>query len=96
MLFSEKMAAIPQPKRAKLWQEYRTLCTALALKVQLDRQQRAPTQEELAPLKGAAINANRILEEFHMPPSFSPEKEDFFPLLLAELSALRATPSKGD
>ena len=57
---------------------------------------RAPTESELLPLYNAAKAANGILSEYGMDPSFSPEKEDFFDLLIAELSEVRRTPSKGD
>ncbi len=96
MIFSEKMKAIPQPRRADLWNEYRVLCTALALQVTLKRENRTPTEEELRPLKTAANNANAILSEYGFDPSFFPEQEDFFNLLLDELSAVRSNPTKGD
>ncbi len=88
MIFSEKVKAIPQPPRADLWNEYPVLCTALALKVTLKRENRPPAKEELLPLKTAANNANAILSEYGFDPSFFPEQEDFFNLLIDELSAV--------
>ncbi|MBO5214528.1 MAG: hypothetical protein J6B86_07150 [Clostridia bacterium] len=96
MIFSEKMKAIPQPRRADLWNEYRVLCTALALQVTLKRENRPPTEEELLPLKTTANNANAILSEYGFDPSFFPESEDFFNLLINELSAVRSNPARGD
>ncbi len=96
MLFSEKMSLIPQPRRANLWQEYRTLCTGLALHITLKKEQRLPTPEELVPLRQAARQANAILEEYEFSPSFFPDKEDFFPLLIEELTRISHTPSRKD
>lgn len=96
MVFSEKMKAIPQPRRADLWGEYRVLCTALALQVTLKRENRPPTEEELRPLKTASNNANAILSEYGFSPSFFSEQEDFFDLLLDELSAVRENNSDND
>lgn len=96
MLFSEKMTATPQPRRAELWREYRTLCRALSLRVRLNKEGRAPTEDEVAPLRDAAERANRILEEQGMEPSFFPAEPNFFALLLQELDALMKTPSNQD
>ncbi len=96
MIFSEKMALVPQPRRAALWTEYRTLCTALALQVNLRRERRTATEEELNPLKDAAKKANEILAEFGMEPSFFPEREDFFPLLTEELASIAKSPKHRD
>ena len=38
MLFSEIMTKIPQPHRAGLWKEYRTLCNALVLRIREKKQ----------------------------------------------------------
>ncbi len=96
MIFSEKMKAIPQPRRADLWTEYRTLCTALALQVKLKKENRTPTEEELFSLRKAAENANKILEEYGFSPSFFPQSETFFEQLTEELSAVAKNPSKED
>ncbi len=96
MLFSEKMAQIPQPRRADLWKEYRVLCTALALNVRLKKEDRTPTEEELSSLREAAITANGILNEYGFSPSFFPEERDFFKKLIHELSAIASNPSKQD
>lgn len=96
MLFSEKMIQIPQPRRRALWDTYRILCTALVLNVTLKKENRAPTEEELRPLRDAAQTANGILAEFHFPPSFFPEKDEFFSLLLEELFAVSKHPSGKD
>lgn len=96
MLFSEKMAQIPQPSRRALWDEYRTLCTALALNVTLKKESRIPTEAELRPLREAAEKANEILGNFGISPSFCPHSSDFFPCLLEELTAIMNTPSTKD
>ena len=96
MIFSEKMKTIPQPRRADLWNEYRVLCTALALQVTLKRENRPPAEEELRPLKTAANHANAILSGYGFEPSFFPENEDFFNLLIDELSAVRNNPRNED
>lgn len=96
MLFSEKLTQIPQPARAALWQEYRTLCTALSLHVTLNKEHRSPNEEELAPLKQAAGQANAILKEYGFPPSFFPESEDFFSRLTEEMTAIAHAPPKGN
>lgn len=96
LLFSDKMTKIPQPRRADLWDCYRTLCTALALNVTLTREERPPTEEELTPLKQGAERANLILAECGMEPSFFPEAENFFPLLLAELTKITHQPKRKD
>ncbi len=96
MLFDEKMAKIPQPRRADLWKEYRTLCTALVLEVRAKKQARAVTEEELAPLKEAATAADGILAEYGFSPSFFPKEEDFFPKLCEELRQIMAKPRKKD
>lgn len=96
MLFSEKMARIPQPCRAELWSQYRILCKALALNVILKNENRSPAEAELLPLKAAAKTANDLLSQFGMEPSFFPESTAFFELLLQELSEIRDAPAKGD
>ncbi|MBO5248386.1 MAG: hypothetical protein J6B54_03700 [Clostridia bacterium] len=96
MLFSEKMAQVPQPRRADLWSQYRILCNALALNVRLKKENRSPAEAELMPLKTAAKTANDILSQFGMEPSFFPESEAFFDLLIQELSEIRSAPAKGD
>ncbi len=96
MVFDEKMAQIPQPRRADLWQEYRVLSTALALELRVKKQGRTVTEEELAPLKEAAEKANHILAEYGFSPSFSPEANDFFPRLTEELRQIMAKPRKED
>lgn len=96
MLFSEKMAQVPQPHRADLWREYRTLCTALALNVKLRKEAREATEAELSPLQDAARKANELLERHGMPPSFFPEKSDFLLLLTEELQRIMEQPSNGD
>ena len=95
MLFSEKLTQIPQPARAALWQEYRTLCTALSLQITLNKERRSPNEAELVPLKQAAAQANAILKEYGFPPSFFPESEDFFSQLTVEMTSIANTPSKG-
>ena len=96
MLFSEKMAQFPQPQRAALWDEYRTLCTALALQVTLRKENRDPRDGELIPLREAAKRADALLTEGGFEPSFYPEQADFFPRLLAELTQIINTPSTKD
>ena len=96
MLFPEKMSAVPQPRRADLWREYRTLCTALSLQVKLRREERPPTEAELSPLREAAGKANGILAEFGMTPSFFPTDAEFFAKLLEELSAAMKAPRRPD
>lgn len=96
MLFSEKLTQIPQPARADLWTEYRTLCTAITLQVTLNKEQRSPKGNELEPLRQAAKRANDILQEYGFPPSFFPEAEDFFSRLTQELTAIAHAPRKGD
>lgn len=96
MIFSEKMKSVPQPRRADLWTEYRTLCTALALQVKLKKENRKASEEELSPLRKAAENANKILEEYGFPPSFFPQSETFFEQLTEELSAVANHPSQHD
>ncbi len=96
MLFDEKMARIPQPRRADLWGEYRILCTALALELRATRQQREITADEIAPLKEAAEKANGILKEFEISPSFFPEEADFLPRLTEELRQIMAKPRRED
>ena len=93
MIFSEKMKAVPQPRRADLWTEYRTLCTALALQVKLKKENRSASEEELYPLRKAAENANKILEEYGFSPSFFPRSETFFQQLTEELSAIANHPT---
>ena len=95
MLFPEKMSAVPQPRRADLWREYRTLCTALSLQVKLRREGRTATEDELS-LREAAGKANGILAEFGMAPSFFPEDADFLEKLLETLSAARKSPRRPD
>ena len=96
MLFSEKMSQVPQPQRAELWKEYRTLCTALALNVTLRKENRPPREAELIPLREAAKRADAILTEAGFPPSFVPDEEDFFPKLLNELNEIMKNPSSKD
>ncbi|MBQ4323008.1 MAG: hypothetical protein IJC19_03630 [Clostridia bacterium] len=96
MLFSEKMARVPQPRRADLWSEYRVLCTALSLQVRRKKEGRNPSEEELIPLKNAAKRANDILLEQGMEISFFPENESFFDALVTELTAIMNTPSDKD
>ena len=96
MLFSEKMANVPQPRRAELWKEYRTLCSALALKVTLRRENRPPKEEELEALRQAAQRADRILAEYGMEPSFAPDSPDFLPQLLRELEEIASQPKRKD
>ena len=96
MLFSEKMTQIPQPQRAELWKEYRTLCTALALNVTLRKENREARDAELSPLREAAKRADVILTEEGFAPSFAPDEEDFFPRLLNELNEIMKNPSSKD
>lgn len=96
MLFSEKMKKIPQPDRAMLWNEYRTLCSALTLNAALKKENRLPSPEELAPLRNGAERANRILAEQGFEPSFFPAEPNFFELLLRELDAVMQAPSATD
>ena len=96
MLFSEKMKKIPQPDRAMLWNEYRTLCTALTLNAALKKENRLPSPEELAPLRNAGERANDLLEKHGFSPSFFPQKENFFSHLLEELTAIMNAPSDKD
>ena len=63
MLFSEIMTKIPQPHRAGLWKEYRTLCNALVLRIREKKQGLAPSETDLLPLRTAARRANEILQE---------------------------------
>ena len=96
MLFSEKMSRIPQPRRADLWKEYQTLCTVLSLRAGQKKTGIAPAEADLIPLRHAAKNANTILSEFGMSPSFFPEDPDFYAKLLAELDAIMAAPAEKD
>ena len=96
MIFSEKMSRVPQPRRADLWTQYRTLCTALALQVTVGKENRSPTEEELTPLKQAAETANSILSEYGMTPSFFPQQNDFFCLLTEELTKVAHSPKRND
>lgn len=96
MLFSEKMANVPQPRRAELWKEYRTLCSALALKVALRRENRPAAKEELEALRQAAKRADRILAEYGMEPSFTPDSPDFLSRLLRELEEISRQPKRED
>ncbi|MBP3300341.1 MAG: hypothetical protein J6M34_02405 [Clostridia bacterium] len=96
MLFSEKMSQVPQPDRADLWREYRTLCTALALNVKLRKEAREATEAELSPLQEAARKANELLARHGMAPSFFPEKSDFLHLLTEELQRIMEQPSNRD
>lgn len=96
MLFSEKMSRIPQPHRAELWQQYRTLCSALAINVQIKKENRIPTEQELMPLKEAAKKADEILRTFGQSPSFFPDRDNFWNRLLEELTAVKEAPTKGD
>ena len=96
MLFSEKMSKVPQPDRADLWREYRTLCTALALNVKLRKEAREAAEEEILPLMQAARKANELLARHGMAPSFFPEKSDFLLLLTEELQRIMEQPSNGD
>lgn len=90
MLFSEVMAQIPQPHRAKLWKEYRTLCNALVLRIREKKQGIAPSEADLLPLRRAAERANEILQEQGYDPFFTPDAPDFLASLLAELDAIAA------
>lgn len=96
MIFSEKMAKIPQPQRGELWNQYRVLCTALVLNIQAKKENRTVTEEEIAPLQTAAKRANEILQDFGFTPSFFPDQPDFFPRLIQELTAVKNAPSTGD
>lgn len=96
MLFSEKMKAVPQPDRAALWDRYRILCRALMLRVQLSRENRDAVPEELQPLKKAAAEANRILTEHGMSPSFEPDSTSFLSDLWKELDQIMLHPSPED
>lgn len=96
MLFSEKMSRIPQPQRGELWQEYRVLCTAFPLNVQLKKENRTPTEKELAPLRDAAKKADKILCSCGQSPSFFPDEGDFWNRLMQELTAVKDSPTKGD
>ncbi|MBQ1965775.1 MAG: hypothetical protein II348_03785 [Clostridia bacterium] len=96
MLFSEKMSRIPQPHRAELWQQYRTLCSALAINVQIKKENRTPSEQELAPLREAAKKADEILLEFGQDPCFFPHRDGFWNRMLEELTAVKDSPTKGD
>ena len=96
MIFSEKMKAVPQPHRAELWTQYRTLCTALSLQVRLKKENRTASEAELIPLRKAAQTANEILESNGFPPSFFPQSKTFLEELLEELSAVANHPDKQD
>lgn len=96
MLFSEKLTEVPQPRRADLWTCYRTLCTALSLNVTLRKESRTPADKELLPLRQASMEANSILAEYGMAPSFFPDQEDFFDLLIEELTKIAQSPGRND
>ena len=96
MLFSEKLAQIPQPQRAALWKEYRTLTTAAALKIRIQKEDRLPTEEELNPLRQSARDANGILSAFGFLPSFFPEEDRFFELLTEELDRIKKASNEKD
>lgn len=94
MLFSEKIALVPQPERAKLWREFRILGRALILQSRLEKEGRGPEDGELTPLRQAAQRANEILSKFDLSPSFFPEDGDFLLRLTAELNKIKE--AKGD
>lgn len=97
MLFSEKLSEIPQPDRAVLWEQYTVLCTALSLRVTLRREERNVRESELAPLRRAAREANRILAAHALAPSFFPDDPEFYTKLLSELDQITNEPlKKGD
>lgn len=90
MLFSEIITTVPQPHRAKLWKEYRTLCNALVLRIREKKQGIAPSEADILPLRRAAERANELLREQGYDPVFDPDAPDFLPSLLAELDAIAA------